>query len=386
MERLWTRSFIQLTISMLFLFTGFYLLLPTLPLFIKHLGGSESQIGVVIGAFTISAVIFRPIVGGLLDRYGRKPFMVWGLLLFVVSVYLYEWVGGILLLIGLRILHGMSWALSTTAVGTSITDIIPAARRGEGMGWYGMAMTIAMALGPLLGIWALKKYSFDGLLLLATVLSVIALILVVLTKVPMQVKQKVGRIEFFDRSLLSVALAVFFLAIPYGGITTFLPLYAESIAVNSGTFFLVYAVGLTLIRPIAGKLTDRYGELSVIVPALLVTISALLVLSFSTELIGMVIAAVLYGIGFGAAQPAVQTATINLVHPDRKGIANASFFTAFDLGIGLGAILLGWIFQYTTGYQSLFFVCVISVAISLLIFTIFVKRAFNRNVPEAHNK
>jgi MFS family permease len=378
MEKLWTRPFIQLTISMFFLFTGFYLLLPTLPLFIKQLGGNESQIGLIVGIFTISAVIFRPIIGGLLDRYGRKPFMVWGVLLFVLSVGSYHWVSGILLLIGLRLLHGMSWALSTTSVGTSVTDLIPRTRRGEGMGWYGMAMTIAMALGPMLGVWIVKKYSFQGLFLFATIFSIIALLFVVITKVPFQVKSKADRIEFFDRAVLPSAVGVFFLAIPYGGITTFLPLFAESIKVNAGTFFLVYAIALTLIRPVAGKLTDRYGELLVIIPSLLITISSLVVLGFSNGLVGIVASAILYGIGFGSAQPAIQAATINLAHPERKGVATASFFTAFDLGIGLGAMILGWLFPYISGYQHLFMVCAVSVVASFFTFAIFVRRSFHK--------
>lgn len=112
MERLWTKPF--MTISMLFLFTGFYMLLPTLPLFIKHIGGSESQVGLVVGAFMLSAVILRPIIGGLLDRYGRRPFILCGLLIFTLAMYFYSWVGGVFVLLGLRILQGLSWAVSTS--------------------------------------------------------------------------------------------------------------------------------------------------------------------------------------------------------------------------------------------------------------------------------
>ncbi|GMX60514.1 MFS transporter [Paenibacillus elgii] len=317
----------------------------------------------------------------MLDRYGRRPFIVWGLLLFVVAMYLYSWVGGIVVLLALRIVHGMSWALSTTAVGTAITDVIPPARRGEGMGWYGMAMTVAMAIGPMLGIWMLQKHSFHGLFLYATGFAAVALLLALGTKIPFQPKAGAGRIQLVEKSVLSVTVAIFFLAVPYGGITTFLPLFAESIKVNPGTFFLVYAVALTLIRPIAGKLSDRYGESFTIVPALGTTMAALLVLSFSSGLTGVIVAAVLYGIGFGSAQPALQAATLRLAPADRKGVANASFFTAFDLGIGLGAIVLGWVSQHT-GYQALFTVSAVSVAVSLILFAVFVRQLLRAVVPQ----
>lgn len=385
MDRLWTKPFVQMTVGMLFLFTGFYLLLPTLPLYVKQLSGSESQVGLAVGVFTLSAVVLRPIIGGLLDRYGRRLFIVWGLLFFTVSIFLYDWVGSIVVLIALRILHGLSWAASTTAVGTAITDIIPASRRGEGMGWFGMAMTVAMAIGPLLGTWIIERDSFHSLFLASTALSVVALLLAMATRLPFQPKAETGKIEFVEKLVFPVIAALFFLTVSYGGITTFLPLFAESIQVNAGTFFLVYAVSLTLVRPVAGKLSDRIGEVFVIVPALLVTVLALLVLSFSNGLIGVVVSAVLYGIGFGSVQPALQAATLRLARPERRGVANASFFTAFDLGIGLGSIVLGWVSQYT-GYQVLFTVCAGSVAVAIFIFTVFASRLLRDREAEKSMK
>ncbi|WP_028610092.1 MFS transporter [Paenibacillus harenae] len=377
MERLWTKSFIQMTLGMLVLFTGFYLLLPTLPLFIKDMGGTESQVGLAAGAFTLTAVVFRPVIGGLLDRYGRRPFIIGGLLLFVLSMYLYNWVSTIAVLLALRVLHGASWALSTTAVSTSITDIIPATRRGEGMGWFGMAMTVAMAIGPALGIAVLGDGAYHSLFWLATGLSFAALLLVYLTPVPEHPKPESRKIVLFEKSVFPLTVALFFLSVAYGGITTFLPLFGASIQVNPGTFFFVYALALTLARPIAGKLSDRLGEANVILPGLIVTVLSLVVLSFSEGLVGVVVAAVLYGIGFGSAQPALQAANLRLAPPDKRGVASASFMTAFDLGIGLGSIILGWVSQYT-GYKVLFIVCAGSVLVSAIVFITFVSRRLHR--------
>src|SRR5690606_35902475 len=104
----------------------------------------------------------RPFAGGLLDQYGRRPFLLTGLALFTVSMYLYGWVGGVGTLLIVRLIHGVSWAFATTAAAAAITDILPPTRRGEGMGWYGLAMTLAMAVGPILGVWTLEGYSFRG--------------------------------------------------------------------------------------------------------------------------------------------------------------------------------------------------------------------------------
>ncbi|MFC4099169.1 MFS transporter [Paenibacillus xanthanilyticus] len=383
MERLWTKQFVLMTIGNLFLFVAFYMLYPTLPPFIKQMGGTESQVGLAMGAFALSAVFFRPLVGGLLERFGRRPFIVWGLLLFIFAMYMYNWVGEIIYLIALRILHGLSWALSTTAIITSITDTIPAARRGEGMGWFSTSTTLAMAIGPMFGIWVTQNHSYSALFLFAVVLSATALLLTFGAKIPFRPQTGAGRIELYEKSVLPLAASVFFLFIAYGGITTFVPLFASSIQVNPGTFFLTFAATLALSRPLSGKLSDRYGEMVVIVPSLVITICALIVLSVSTGLIGVLISAVLYGIGFGSAQPAFQSATILLARPDRKGVANATITTANDLGIGLGAILLGWVSQYSS-YQVLFAVSAGSVVVSLLLFTYFVKRLL-KNKGESMN-
>lgn len=385
MERLWTKSFVLLTLSMLFLFTGFYFLLPTFPIFVRQLGANETQIGIAAGLFTLAAVVFRPIVGELIDRYGRRAFVIWGLVFFIVSIYAYEWVGGLLVLFVLRIVHGMSWAFSTTSISAATTDIIPASRRGEGMGWFGMAMTSAMAIGPLLGVWIMEHFSFHTLFLTAAILSAIALTLAASNRMPYRVSNQKRRIVFFEKPLLPIMALIFFLTVSYGGITTFLPLFAESLSVNAGLFFLIYAIMLTLIRPVAGIISDKYGETVVILPALAVTASAMIVLAFSAGPVGIFAAAVLYGIGFGSAQPSLQAAALHLADPQRKGAANASFLTAFDLGIGLGSILLGAVSQLM-GYSQLFLLSAFSIAITLIIFTPIVGRMLKNQREKSGNE
>ncbi|MFV9511874.1 MFS transporter [Tepidibacillus sp. LV47] len=373
MEQLWTKPFLLMTVATLFLFTAFYMLYPTLPLFIKRIGGNGSHVGWATGMFMLSAVLFRPFVGGLLDRFGRRSFIIGGVILFAVAMYVYPWIGGIAALMALRIGHGVSWAVSTTSMLTVATDVIPPNRRGEGMGWFGTAMTAAMAIGPMIGLAVAENISYHGLFLFAALLSMLALLLVLPADMPFQRQSGAKRVEFFEPSVLPVAVSVIFLFLAYGGITTFVPLFARSIHVNSGMFFLVYAATLMLSRPLAGKLSDRYGEAFVIVPALVITIFALLLLSISKGWFGFLAAAVLFGIGFGSAQPALQAAMIRIARPDRIGVANASFTTATDLGIGLGAILLGRISEQA-GYQTMFVSGALSVAVSFVLFSLFGKR------------
>lgn len=377
MDRLWTRSYVLMSIGSLFLFTAFYLLLPILPLFIQDLGGLDAQVGIAVGVFTFAAVLVRPFAGGLLDQYGRRPFLLAGLGIFAVSMYLYGWVGGVGALLIVRLIHGVGWAFATTAAAAVIADIVPPSRRGEGMGWYGLAMTLAMAVGPILGVWILEGYSFRGVFLLAVGLSLASILAMSVSRLTFHRTGTRRRIEIYDASTLPVSLAVAFLAFAYGSVTTFFPLFAVTIDVNPGVFFFVYALALTLARPLAGALADRHGMANVIVPATALTVVALLALSAATGLSGVITAAVLYGIGFGSAQPALQAALLNIVPRERFGIANASFFTAFDLGIAFGSTLLGWVAGWL-GYRGLFVVGAISVAISLAVFVTLVRPLLRR--------
>lgn len=295
------------------------------------------------------------------------------MLLFAVMMFLYNWVGGILVLLGLRVIQGMTWAISTTSTMTAVTDMIPIKRRGEGIAWYSMSMTFAMAVGPIWGIWVVQEESFRALFLCAAALSAIAWLLTIKISMPFRPQSSVKRIDLFEKPVLPVAASVFFLFVAYGGITTFVPLFSDSIKVNSGVFFLTYAATLALIRPIAGKITDRYGETFIILPSLVITVAALIMLSLSTGSLGILLSAMLFSIGFGSAQPALQVAAIRLARIDRIGAANATLSTASDLGIGLGAIILGQVSQFMS-YRTLFTVSAVSVVLSFLIFTFVIRR------------
>ncbi len=380
MEPIWTKQYALTLSGNLFLFLAFYMLYPTLPLFIQHIGGTESHVGLSMGVFMLSAVFLRPLVGGLLDRSGRRPFIVSGLLLFAGAMYLYSWVGGLMVLLAVRVLHGFSWAFASTSLQTAVTDIVPPARRGEGMGWLGFSMTLAMAVGPMVGLWVLERQTYQTFFFFGAGLTLAALFVTAAVNIPYRRPTVPSRIEIFEPAVVPIVASSFFLFFAYAAITTFVPLFAHSIQVNSGIFFTVFAGALAVSRPLAGRLSDRRGEMFVLVPALVINASSLLLLSMTTSLTGFLASAILYGVGFGAAQPVFHAATIRLANPERRGAANASFTTAIDLGIGLGAMLLGWVSQQTS-YPMLFLVSAVSVLMSLVLTVALVKPALERVAP-----
>ncbi|PHJ38237.1 hypothetical protein P378_10420 [Desulforamulus profundi] len=139
---LWTKDFILICLANLLIFTSFYFLLPTLPVFVTDvLRGDESNVGYIIGVLSLTAVMVRPLSGYMLDAVGRKKVLFAALAAFCLAMGAYTFVTSLTLLFLLRFLHGLSWGFTTTGAGTVASDIVPPARRGEGMGYYGLSNT-----------------------------------------------------------------------------------------------------------------------------------------------------------------------------------------------------------------------------------------------------
>src|SRR5690625_1305206 len=176
-DKIWTRDFVLICLANFFIFLGFQMTLPTLPLFVKELGGSDQSIGMIVGIFTFSALIFRPYAGHALESKGRRFVYMLGLGIFVVSVGSFAFVTSIIFLLMIRVAQGIGWGFSTTATGTIATDIVPPKRRGEGLGYFGMSGNIALALGPTLGLTLVDQISFSSLFIICATLGLVALIL-----------------------------------------------------------------------------------------------------------------------------------------------------------------------------------------------------------------
>lgn len=351
---LWSRDFVLIIIISFFTFMGFQMLMPTLPILAKQLGGSDATAGLVVGIFAVSALVARPISGYALDRFGRKKLLFVGLFVFTVSVIAYHAAATLLLLLLNRVIHGFGWGLSSTASGTVATDIIPKSRMAEGMGFFGLAGTVAMAVAPATGLWLLSRWGFDSLFTLATAMVIVAVALAFLIRFPAVPLAQNPSFNLVEKSALAPATVVFFLTMTYGAIVAFLALYAAQKGItNIGFFFTVYALALFVTRPMTGKLADRVGFDIVVIPGILCVMAAMAVLAGAQTTAGFLLAAVLYGLGFGAAQPALQALAVIAASPQRRGGANGTFFTGFDLGIGISSVMWGAVSQ-VAGYSTMY--------------------------------
>lgn len=355
-ERLWTKSFITLTLCNLLLFTGLQMTLSTLPVYAEGtLQASSVQISLVTSLFALSAIASRLFAARTMEKGGRNLLIFLGLAVSITAVIGYYWSGTIVVLLLMRMLFGIGFGMASTAFPTMASDVIPIRRMGEGMGYFGLSTSLAMSAGPLIGLSLLQGPGF-GSLLLCTVLA-LAFILPLgygLTKgLPAQHKEPApvtaGPKSGVFRKLFLPCLLNFLLSVSYGGLLGFLALYGQEAHLEHiAYFFLFNAVAIVIIRPLSGKIYDRHGPAALLIPGSLFIIGGLLLLSYASSTAALFPAALCYGIGFGSMQPALQTWMIQSVDMRQRGMANGMFFNSLDFGVAVGTLVLGSVALYNS--------------------------------------
>jgi MFS family permease len=385
--RLWTRSFCTLCISNFLMSTAFYFLLPTLPVYftdVMQAGGLQT--GILLAMYTLSALIIRPFVGFTLDFFGRKTLYLGSFILFAIMFGLYGFATGLSLMLALRFIHGLTWGGVTTSGSTIIVDLIAPERRGEGLGIFGMGMTAAMAIGPAIGLYILSAYGYKTMFIASTALCMTGLITALTVKYP-KFHRSVhnGGFRFstlFERSSIIISLGMLILMIPYGGIISYIALYASQHHLgNAGTFFLIFAAGVAASRIASGKLFDSRGPDELIYTACFLYIAGFLLLSLVLTPSGFYLAALLLGISNGIVFPVFQAMVNNLVPIHRRGAANSTLFTALDLGIGLGMVSMGWIYELLN-LSNVYLISTGVIVLALLMYHYFVKSSYSASLIE----
>jgi len=369
---LYTKDFLLHCFSYLLMAVSFYFLLPTLPTYVTDiLGENADKVGYIIGIYALSALIVRPLSGYAFDKYGRRKLFLVAMFCYALVMAAYGLAASFIFLLFLRLVNGGFWGIVTTGGGTITSDLVPDSRRGEGIGIFGLSMTLSMAIGPLIGLQILKETgSYQALFITSGVLCSLAVIMSFFVNHPRisNRKNKLSWENVFEPKVLKVSMVMLLLAFPFAGIMSFITLFAKELSIEStGMFFLIYAIGVSIIRPTTGKMMDRKGPAFVMLLSFIGTISGLVLLSQSTAEPGFLVAAFVLGLGNGIVMPTLQTMVINMVKPEKRGVATSTFFSSIDLGIGIGAFFLGNIAEIFSLSQMYLF-CAISMVIPATLF------------------
>ena len=389
------------------LFFAFYVLTPLLPLYLsEHFGATKDVIGLVLSGYTITALLFRPFSGYVVDSFPRKLVLMVSFSAFSIFFAGYLAASTLLLFMLVRTLHGGPFGMLTVANSTVAIDVLPSSRRTEGIGYYGLSNNLAMAIAPTVGIFVYKySHSFELLFWIALVVAccgwMVDATIDLKSKDIVKNKSKLSLDRFFLMKgwLLGVNMVAF--GFSFGVLSNYLAIYGKEvmgITGGTGTYFMLCSIGLILSRLQGGKalrqgrLTHNAGAGMVIslvgytLFILMPTLNQLSIVNYQLSIIlGYYGSALLIGLGNGHMWPAFQNMTINVAENNQRGTANSTILISWDIGMGLG-ILLGGVVSELAGYGAAFWTVAVVNAMGVILFFAATKQFFlARNLnPTVH--
>jgi MFS family permease len=345
-NRLWTSSFICACVANFMTCFSFFSLMPTLPFYLEErFAAGKSLIGIILSGFIISALLTRPFSAYLVDKFSRKTVYMISFVLFVATYAGYIVAGSVFSFIFLRLWHGVTWGAITTSGNTVAIDIMPSQKRGKGIGFYGLAATLSVATGPMVGLFLYNRYNFNLIFYAAIISGIIGLVAASFIKTAARVPSKHSAVSF-DRFIsvkgIPIGINLVLLSVSYGMVLTFAAMYGKEIGVsNAGLFFMLMALGTAGSRTFIGKWIDNGKIHQVAISGAVIVAISFILFTFCLTSAIYFITAITIGIGFGILFPSFQTLFVNIVPHNQRGTANSTFFTALDIGVGGGIYLAG---------------------------------------------
>jgi MFS family permease len=369
-KEIFNRNFSLVFLGQLAFTSAFHILIPTLPIYLSRSGSVETEIGVLIGVFSVSSLIIRPSVGRTLLRTPERNFMIAGSLLFGLSSIAYLVAPPFWPFFMVRIFQGIGLAFFNTASITLVANVSPDAHRGQSFGYFYLAFNFAFALAPSFGMFVINTFNFTVLFFFSAGLSLCSLFIttkLAKREIDLPIDSSISEDSFLSRKAIPPAVMVFFAHIIWGALTAFFPLYALNHGVsNPGFFFTAYAVVLILGRTLGGKILDHYSREKIIFPCLTTYILSMVILAFSKTLPMFILVAVIWGIGNAFLIPTLVAHTIELAGSSR-GPAMGTFTALADFGTGMGPVVMGIILRMTS-YQAMFLCLALTGLLNLYLF------------------
>jgi MFS family permease len=364
--KLWTKDFLIDTLTNFLVYLTYYLLMVIMTVFaMDNFQATLSEGGLASGIFIIGALFARLFAGKSIERVGRKKMLYIGLIFFFITTLLYFKVNSLLFLFVIRFLHGAGFGIASTATGTIVSSIIPAVRRGEGVGYYALSVSLAAAIGPFLGMFLNQYASFNSIFVLCTILLAICLIAsfflnvteVELTKAELDKMKGFKLNSFFEFNVFPIAIISVFIGFCYSSVLSFLAFYTKEInlAEAGSFFFIVYTIFILISRPFTGFYFDKKGENSVMYPSFLFFAMGLFILSQAQQGVSILLAGAFVGLGYGTFLSSAQAIAIKVSPRHHMGLATSTYFIFLDAGVGIGPFLIGFLMPIV-GFRGLYIV------------------------------
>ncbi|MDR2368288.1 MAG: MFS transporter [Deltaproteobacteria bacterium] len=359
-RKLWTAGFVAFIFLNVFIFLGFDVLLPTLTVFLEDHGHSRDAIGRIFSFFTVAAIIMRMLAPRLVLAF--KPFVLVRVGLFIagLAVIYYFFARTAPTASVARFFHGFGFGITSTVLTALAAQTVPGNKMAQGMGFLGLGTILTLAVGPSLGIWLKDTFGYLVMFLVVCGFYFCGLLMTlrmpdIELPAPPPDKPK-PKLVFLSRLALAPSIMMFMVGISIAAVTIYMALYFKEIDFNyTGHFFGFATIGILVSRLAAGQIQDRFGHRTVILPAVIFMTVAMAMIPYLTGTTHLLVTAVFWGLSTGTLFPSVQALAFNDVSPHQRTSVASSLFNAFDIGIGFGSIVLGYVCQYFETYRVAFF-------------------------------
>jgi MFS family permease len=362
--RLWTANFILITLGNIFIALNLYLLIVSIsPYAMEKFHSSPSQAGLAAGIFMIGILVARLFTGKWIERIGRAKTFRTGLIFGLITSALYFAITGIGSLLLIRFLHGAALGIASTGASTIAADIIPRERKGEGLAYFMLGVTLATAIGPFIAMFLTRHGSFTSIFAACTLSAVVSLAISFFVSVPeisltpeqLQGTKGLAFRTFLEPKALPIAVVCGALYFCYSSVLAFIAAYAKEVDLTNAAsiFFVIYAGAVLLSRPYAGRLLDSKGENTVMYPAIMIFVVGMVILGAAHSGSVLLLSAAFIGVGSAAVQSTSQAVCIRLTAPHRLGLATSTFFVSLDVAIGVGPFVFG-LFVPLVGYRGVY--------------------------------
>jgi MFS family permease len=341
---LFTPRFISLWLFQFGTFFSAFQLLPVIPLRIIELGGSKAAAGLFLAVYTFASAFAAPVMGTMADHIGRRRMLIVASLLFVVFSIAYGVVPWLPVVLVIAVAHGAIWSSILSSASAIMTDFIPVSRRAEGLGYWGLAPTAAIAVAPAVGM---QVHRFGWFALCAEIAVLSALMALWASRLPADARPDRKRerprvVDLWDWRVLKTALSFAVVSFGYGGITSYVAILSRERGIHpESLFFTVFATTVVAVRILTGRIGDRRDPRVLLYPAFAAMPLAFALLAIAQSRAQMIGAGILFGIGLGASFPAFMTFVVSNTDEQFRARTFGSVILAFDTGIGLGSIVIG---------------------------------------------
>jgi MFS family permease len=377
-DRLFTPRFFVMCAFTFTVFVSLFQLLPAAPYHVIDLGGTTFAAGLFLGFLTYASALSAPFTGRLADRLGHRRVLVSVSLVLAMFSVSYAFITNYRVLLGAVFVHGLFWSGLLAASGAYMTATLPETRRAEGLGYWGLSSVTALAIAPPFGFWI---FSFGWAVMCLEVAALNLLMAIIAWRLPddrveaSALPPRPATLgDLVEWRVLALSIAMALIAFGYGSLTSFSAMFADELGISPRSLFLTVMAGTILVGRISvGRFLDRIGHRQALLPCLAATALGMGLLALAQGTMMFVLAALVFGAGFGLVYPAYTAYIMKRIPWWRRGAAFGAMLAAFDTGVGSGSTVMGGLI-HQLGFRPAFGIAAALAALSLPYFLLAEKR------------